>query len=268
MRRDLRLKMQTWKLTLEYEGTRYSGWQEQANARTVQGELRRAAADLFGRELEIGGAGRTDAGVHAIAQIAHVKVHRRPGDARVERRTDEILRGINDRLPSDINLLSVEEADARFHARHSATARTYLYQISTRRTAFGKRFVWWIKDELNAGLMSEAARVIAGRHDFSAFSERDSSREQSTIVVVESSSVTRDEHLLLFRISASHFLWKMVRRLVGSLVEIGRGNVSVAEVTALLAKPKAAAKFAPARLTAPPSGLFLERITYGSNQLR
>ena len=260
--------MQTWKLTLEYEGTRYSGWQEQANARTVQGELKKAAADLFGRELEIGGAGRTDAGVHALAQVAHLKVHRRPGDARIDRRPIEILRGINDRLPSDINLLAVEEADARFHARHSAILRSYLYQISTRRTAFGKRFVWWIKDELNAASMAEAARVITGRHDFSAFSERDSGRDQSPIVVVESSAVVREEHLLVFRISASHFLWKMVRRLVGSLVEVGRGNVSVDDLKGSLAKPKAGAKFNPARLTAPPSGLFLERVTYGSTRPR
>ena len=110
--------MQTWKLTLEYEGTRYSGWQEQANARTVQGELRKAAADLLKRDLELGGAGRTDAGVHALAQVAHLKVRRRPGDAKVALKPAELLHGINDRLPSDINVLKDEEGDPSFDAHH------------------------------------------------------------------------------------------------------------------------------------------------------
>ncbi len=258
--------MQTWKLTLEYEGTRYSGWQEQANARTVQGELRRAASEFFGCELDLGGSGRTDAGVHALAQVAHLKVRRRPGDAKVQRHPGEILYGINDRLPADINVLAVEEADPRFHARHSATARSYLYQISTRRSAFAKRFVWWVRDELDVKAMSRVAGVLAGRHDFAAFSERDANRDQSTVVVVGSVDVTTDEHLILFRITASHFLWKMVRRVVGSLVEVGRGKASVDDLTMLLSNPRAKSKVSPARLTAPPSGLFLERITYESGK--
>lgn len=260
--------MQTWKLTLEYEGTRYRGWQEQANARTVQGELRKAATEFFGRELELGGAGRTDAGVHAMAQVAHLKLHRHPGDARVAMVTQDILHGINDRLPSDINVLKVEEADARFHARHDATTRSYLYQISTRRTAFGKRYVWWVKDQLDVAAMAQVADMIVGRHDFAAFSERDSGREQSTIVVVESAEVLRDEHLILFRISASHFLWKMVRRLVGSIVEVGRRKARAEDFVELLSKPLKKTGLAPARFTAPPSGLFLEGIDYRAGQRR
>lgn len=255
--------MRTWKLTLEYDGTRYSGWQEQTNARTIAGELRKAAEDLFNRQVEIGGAGRTDAGVHALAQVAHLKLSPRGGRPKNLPRPQEILHGINDRLPSDINLLEVEEAPDRFHARHDAVSRAYLYQISTRRTAFGKKHVWWVKDRLNVEAMSQAAGLIAGRHDFAAFSERDAKREdQSTVVVVESAEITTAEHLILFRIAASHFLWKMVRRLTGSLVEVGRGNAGVEEFARLIEKPMSKSKLDPARVTAPPSGLFLESVRY------
>ncbi len=271
--------MRTLKLTLEYDGTRYSGWQQQANARTVAGELNKAADDFFGRQVEIGGAGRTDAGVHAIAQVAHIKFPRGGASSAIVReriaklRPQEILFGLNDRLPSDVNVLAVEDAQPNFHARHDAVSRSYFYQISTRRTAFGKKQVWWVKDRLNAHAMADAAKLIVGRHDFSAFSERDPKRDdQSTIVFVSEAEIVVEDHLILFRITASHFLWKMVRRLVGSLVEIGRGNASVEEFGRLIeqppAKPTSRAKILvkanldPARSTAPPSGLFLESIHY------
>jgi tRNA pseudouridine38-40 synthase len=253
--------MLTWKLTLEYDGTRYSGWQEQANARTIAGELRKAAEDFFNRPVEIGGAGRTDAGVHALAQVAHLRLSSRGGRPRTIPRPQAILHALNDRLPADITLLEVEPAAERFHARHEAISRTYLYQISTRRTAFGKKYVWWVKDRLDVKTMAQAADLIVGRHDFAAFSERDA-KEQSTTVVVESAEIITDEHLILFRITASHFLWKMVRRLVGSLVEIGRGNVKIEDFAQLIERPMDGSKLEPARVTAPPSGLFLERITY------
>jgi tRNA pseudouridine38-40 synthase len=255
--------MRTWKPTLEYDGTRYSGWQEQTNARTIASELRNAAEDFFNRQIEIGGAGRTDAGVHALAQVAHLKLSPRGGRPKNLPRPQEILYGINDRLPSDINVLEVEEAPDRFHARHDAVSRTYLYQISTRRTAFYKKYVWWVKDRLDVNAMARAAELIVGRHDFLAFSERDVKREeQSSIVVVESAEITTDEHLILFRITASHFLWKMVRRLVGSIVEIGRGNHAIEDFRQLIERPASKSKLDPARVTAPPSGLFLERVTY------
>lgn len=255
--------MLTWKLTLEYDGTRYSGWQEQANAKTITGELRKAAEDFFQRHVEIGGAGRTDAGVHALAQVAHLKLSPRGGRPKQLPRPNEILYGLNDRLPSDINLVHVEDAPDRFHARHDAVSRSYLYQISTRRTAFEKKHVWWVKDRLNAEAMAQCAALFVGRHDFAAFSEHDVRRDgQSTIVVVQEAELTAAEHLLIVQITASHFLWKMVRRLVGALVEVGRGKVSPAEIEQLLANPQKQASFVPARVTAPPSGLFLSQVTY------
>jgi tRNA pseudouridine38-40 synthase len=241
----------TWKLTLEYEGTRYRGWQSQKNTdRTVQGVLLRAAHELLGDDASVGGAGRTDAGVHALAQVAHLKARRAMPEIEIER-------GLNDRLPFDVNVLEVEPAPPRFHARHDAVSRTYLYRISRRRTAFDKRLVWWIKDRLDFTAMKAAAKLSEGRHDFASFCENPQGQE-STVVVVEKSDLLDWEHEIHFRIEASHFLWKMVRRLAGMLVEVGRGNIDSTGVERLLREKSAE----PAKWTAPPSGLFLEKVTY------
>jgi tRNA pseudouridine38-40 synthase len=242
----------TWKVVLEYDGTRYRGWQSQKNTdRTVQGVVLRAAHELLGEDATIGGAGRTDAGVHALAQVAHLKARKALPDA-------EIAWGLNDRLPFDVNVLSVERAPPRFHARHDALSRTYLYRISRRRTAFDKRFVWWVKHRLDFAAMRRAAKLFEGRHDFASFCENPEGQE-STVVVVEKSDVLDWHHEIHFRITASHFLWKMVRRLTGTLVEVGRGNLDANAVEKLLQEKSGA----PAKWTAPPSGLFLERVEYG-----
>jgi tRNA pseudouridine38-40 synthase len=249
--------MAIWKLTVEYDGTRYYGWQEQKNARTVTGELRAAAAEVVSGPVDIAGAGRTDAGVHALGQIVRLRIEGR------QKRT-ELLRGLNDKLPPDINILKVEEARPGFDPRRDALGRYYLYQISTRRTAFAKRFVWWVRDSLDAGAMSEAARALVGRHDFARFCDKRAG-EGSTIVVVNDVQFGIDGELLLFRIGASHFLWKMVRRIVGALVEAGRGSISVDEFVELVDSRQGVSRsssFEVASHTAPPSGLFLERVIF------
>ena len=240
--------MPTYKLTIEYEGTRYSGWQAQGNTqKTVQGHLLKAAKQVLG-EVDLGGAGRTDAGVHAAAQVAHLRAHKAI-DALV------LTRKINDLLPHDIHILHAARTRDNFHARHDAISRVYLYQISTRRTAFAKPFVWWIKDTLDFDTMQRAAGAIAGRHDFGAFTDKRLAADESRIVVVERCEAARTDDLILVRIAASHFLWKMVRKLVSFLVEIGRGNeTDIASRLKRNAEP-----YAP---TAPPSGLFLEAIVY------
>ena len=145
----------TYKLTIEYDGTGFSGWQSQTNARSIQGTLIDAARELFGGEVDLQGAGRTDAGVHALAQVAHLDApHRLP--------PQKILYGLNDLLPAPVNILSVEDAPAGFHARHLARGRSYLYLISRVRTAFGKRYVWWVKDELDLGRMRAAVETFRG----------------------------------------------------------------------------------------------------------
>lgn len=247
--------MPTWKLELEYEGTRYRGWQIQHNAKTVQGEMQAAARQLFEAKAEVFGSGRTDAGVHAIAQIAHLKVP----ELKANITPRQIQLAFNDLLPHDINILKVTNAPDDFHARHDAVARYYLYQIATRRTAFGKNFVWWIKDRLDPKVMKECAELLIGKHDFASFCEiEDDGKKRSTLVHVQHADVFVDGHLICFRIGASHFLWKMVRRIVGILAEAGRGNISARDFERMLNfKTDAAAKF-----TAPPSGLFLEKVLY------
>ena len=243
--------MPTWKLTLEYDGTRYRGWQSQKNTeRTVQGVLARAAHEHFGEDVALGGSGRTDAGVHALAQVAHLKAKRSLPPLAIEH-------GLNDRLPFDVNVLEVAPAPSGFHARHDARSRRYLYRISRRRTAFDKRYVWWVKDRLNFTAMAGAAKLFAGRHDFSSFCEN-AAGQTSTVVVVEKSEMLEQEREIHYRIEASHFLWKMVRRVVGTLVEVGRGNIDAAGVAALLERKSGE----PAKWTAPPSGLFLEKVIY------
>lgn len=249
--------MPTYRLTVEYEGTRYRGWQEQKNARTVAGELRKAIEAAVGERVELGGSGRTDAGVHAIGQVAHLKTRRHV-------RAAELARAVEETLPADIHLREVAPALERFHARHAATSRSYVYQISRRRTALAKRFVWWVRRPLDVARMRAAAERIVGRHDFARFCEKPE-EQSSTIVVVERCEIATAGELVLVRIVASHFLWKLVRRLVGAFVEVGAGALSVAafeELLAAAATAPTATAFEPAASTAPPSGLFLEHVAY------
>lgn len=243
--------MPRYRLTIEYAGTRYSGWQVQKNARTVQGELLRAVREASGASApDLQGSGRTDAGVHAIEQVAHLDLPRAvPPEA--------LRRGTNDVLPADINVLRVEPVPHRFHARHDAVSRSYVYQVARRRTAFAKPFVWWVKDDLDVRSMRDAAGVFVGMHDFRSFTDSDP-EEMSTKVALGSIELKDDGALILVRVTGSHFVWKMVRRLVGVLVEVGRGRLSVGDVEGFLEEPSPL----PARLTAPPSGLFLERVVY------
>jgi len=245
-----------FKLTIEYAGTRYSGWQIQKNAKTVQGEIDRAVRTITGRrDFELYGSGRTDAGVHALAQVAHL-------DVSTNLPPETLRRRINDELPADINILEAAAVPHRFHARHDAVARRYLYQLARRRTAFAKAYVWWVKEPLDTARMREAAQGFVGMRDFRSFAAaevRDEDEEKpSTLVLVDTLDVVDQGSLVLVSVEGSHFLWKMVRRIVGVLAEIGRGGLEPAAVAALLAEGSAA----PARLTAPPSGLFLERVYY------
>ncbi len=242
--------MPKWKLVIEYQGTRYRGWQEQANARSVQGDLRKAAELVLGEKPEIVGAGRTDAGVHALRQVASLRVSG-------ARSGFPLRQKLNDQLPADINILEAGEAPPRFHPRHDALERFYLYQIALRRRAFAKPFVWWIKDRLDARAMADAAAFLPGLHDFGAFCDK-GDKDGSTLVEVTCSELSVQEELVLFRIGASHFLWKMVRRVVGVLVEVGRRNLSPEDVRTSIEDPSGSV----AQWTAPPSGLFLEYVRY------
>jgi tRNA pseudouridine38-40 synthase len=236
---------------MEYAGTRYSGWQIQHNARTVQGELHKALeAATRGRRFETYGSGRTDAGVHALGQVVHV-------DLPSALPPDTLIARINDELPHDINVLDAERVAPRFHARHSAVARHYRYQLSRRRSAFEKPYVWWVRDPLNLDRMRAAAAHVVGFSDFRAFTD-DDPEEKSTQVLLQTVTITEQDHLVVIQVTGSHFLWKMVRRIVGVLVEVGKGALPPGDMAKLMSGDSDL----PARLTAPAAGLFLERVDY------
>jgi len=243
--------MARFKVSLEYDGTRYSGWQIQKNARTVAGEISSAIGKVLdSAEFELYGAGRTDAGVHALRQVAHL-------EAKTMLAPEILRQKINDELPADINILEIEKASPQFHARHDAVARSYLYQISRRRTAFGKKMVWWIKDQLDINRMKAAAELYVGMKDFQSFTA-DDPEEKSTKVHIEKIEIREHGDLILIRFLGSHFLWKMIRQVVGVIAEVGRGKLTVEQARMFLVHRSDQ----PATLTAPPSGLFLERIYY------
>ena len=248
-----------FKIYLEYSGANYSGWQKQpgeTKIKTVQGTLTSAIEKVFkqakgaNKFIDLQGSGRTDAGVHAIEQVAHLECETMLAPEILKMKT-------NDELPSDINILEIEKASKNFHARHDAKSRQYLYVISKRRTAFEKRYVWWIKDKLDVKKMRDVSKLFIGMHDFKSFSEK-VPEDKSTKCKIELIEITEDGNKIYIRIKASHFLWKMVRRIVGTLVEIGRGNFNNEDIQNFLSSHSGE----PAKYTAPPSGLFLEKIYY------
>ncbi|HVR30989.1 MAG TPA: tRNA pseudouridine(38-40) synthase TruA [Thermoanaerobaculia bacterium] len=268
MRKPEATKVATYRLLIEYDGTRYSGWQEQRNARTVAGALLHALGEAGFPVAELGGAGRTDAGVHALGQCAHLRLEQRVDP-------DELCRALNRRLPRDVHVLAAVPAPASFHARHDAVARSYLYQISRRRTAHAKPWVWWVREPLDVDRLRAGAALLAGRHDFRNFAEPPTTRasvgqvepgRDSTLVEVESVEVVEDGALVVVRMVASHFLWKMVRRLIGTLTQLGAAQLELDQLERLLeGAPLAPGDPRPAQWTAPPSGLFLERVLYAGD---
>jgi|SRR5882672_7661515 len=238
------------RLLLEYEGTRYAGWQVQKGQRTVMGDLLQAIEKGLGESPRLFGAGRTDQGVHAEGQVANFfTAAERPPEA-----IGEIL---NEALPADINVLEARDVPLSFHARHDAVARRYRYQIASRRSAFFKRLIWWVRSPLSLEAMEEAARALSGRHDFTSFADRTAEIKEPRVQVFEAGFRRRD-FLISFTIEADHFLPRMARRIVGVLVQVGLGQLP----------PESMARFLseivedPAQWTAPPSGLFLERVVY------
>ncbi len=222
----------------------------------MAGEIERAIHDATGRkEFELYGAGRTDAGVHALGQVAHLELY-------TDLQPELLRRKINDGLPADIHIRSIAKAAHKFHARYDAIERNYVYQISTRRTAFGKPFVWWIREPLSIGAMREAAGAFVGMQNFEALTADDPD-DKSTKVLVETVEIEQAGALILIRVRGSHFLWKMVRRMVGVLAAVGRGEIAAAKAaTFLAAEPTSGAKATAAALAAPAAGLFLEYVRY------
>ena len=244
--------MRTLKITLAYDGTRFVGWQRQADGESIQGLLEDALARFEGGSVTAHGAGRTDAGVHALGQVASARVSFVHDAA-------TLTRALNAHLPPEIRVLAVVDADDEFHARFSARAKTYRYQIRNTAVAdpFDRSFVWHLPEPLALDSMRQAAAALVGTHDFRVF--RSVGSEVATSVRTVSRSEWRQcGDLLFYEICGDGFLRHMVRAIVGTLVEIGRGWRQPDEIEALLA----GGTRAHAGATAPPQGLFLVSVDY------
>jgi tRNA pseudouridine38-40 synthase len=243
--------MRNLKLVLEYDGTRYAGWQRQENALTVQEAVERVLAQVLGPPPpSLTGAGRTDAGVHARGQVANFRTDRAISPK-------ELLGALNGLLPDDIVAHAVEEVPPEFHARFSAVARSYSYTIALRPAALSRATVWHVKYRLDPAVMSAAAELILGTHDFRSFCRANSGVEHHRCDV-RSASWRREGECLVFAVTADRFLHGMVRALVGTMVDVGRGYTTLEEFRSILDKHDRQE----AGMSAPPSGLVLEHVAY------
>jgi tRNA pseudouridine38-40 synthase len=245
--------MRNIQLTIEYDGTAYCGWQRQENGLSIQQLLEEAIGRMTCSTVTVIGSGRTDAGVHARGQVAHFHTE----SVLTER---NLLMGINSLLPPDIAVLSVREADQDFHARFDARGKTYLYRICNRpvRSALERRYAWFIWEPLDLAKIDAALGVFCGTHDFSSFCSTHTDSPDHVRTIREITVQEREEGMIHVYLEADGFLRHMVRTIVGALVDIGRGNCSREEAAAILA----ARDRRQAGMTAPPQGLFLEKVRY------
>jgi tRNA pseudouridine38-40 synthase len=242
--------MRNIKLLLEYDGTNYAGWQRQENANTIQAALEAAIAGITREQPTVIGAGRTDAGVHARGQVANFR-------STTLLSTDQLRGGLNALLPEDIVVTDVSDVPETFHARYSAIERRYSYLITLRSTAIMRLYAWHVKYALDLRAMELAARHILGTHDFQSFSKANSDVEHYRCEIRAASWEAQGE-TIRFSIAADRFLHGMVRALVGTMVDIGRGFVTMDAFVDIFAHHDRAE----AGMAAPARGLVLEQVVY------
>lgn len=244
--------MKNIKLILEYDGTRYYGWQRQPNQTTIQGKLESVLSLMCGKEVEVIGAGRTDGGVHAKGMVANVNLD-------TELAPEEIQNYCNRYLPDDIAVLSAKEASPRFHARYNAIGKTYCYTCydGDVKPVFDRKYYTRLEEKPDLERMREAAQVLIGEHDFRNFCVNPKMKK-STVRVVDQILIERNGGYLTFTVHGSGFLQNMVRIIVGTLLEVGNGRMTPEQVRMVLETPQRQ-KAGP---TAPAQGLCLMQVDY------
>ena len=249
----LRLKMRTIKMTIEYDGSNYLGWQVQPRGLTIQGILEEKLALLTGQRTQVTASGRTDAGVHALNQVAHFRT-----ESQMDIRSFQ--KALNSLLPPDILIKKIEEVKEGFHARKSARSKTYVYQILNHplRSPFHRTMAWHISQKLDLGEMKKATSYLVGEHDFSAFRSVGSPTRTATRRVLRAEWKMGKGGFIRFEIEATGFLKQMVRAIVGTLVEVGKGRIESKEVMKII-DSRDRKKAGP---TAPARGLFLKEVKY------
>ncbi len=240
------------RILIEYDGTDFAGWQRQPGQRTIQAEIEAAIAQMTGEAVLVRGAGRTDAGVHAQGQVANFTL-----DANIP--TLGLLRGLNSLLPPDIALLDVAEAPPEFDARFSAHGKLYRYHIWNHlvRSPLNARVSWHCRGAIDLEAIRAAAAALVGQHDFRAFRAADCER-RTTIRIIRRLDVSRAGDLIAFEVEATAFLKNMVRILVGTLTDLGRGRITPDVIPAMLTTGDRTI----GGVTAPPQGLTLVRVDY------
>lgn len=240
-----------YKITIEYEGTRYNGWQRQTSTpNTIQGIIEAAVKKVTNEDVEVNGSGRTDAGVHALGQIANFKT---------ENEYEELSDSLNEVLPPDIKILSCERVNDRFHARLNAKAKTYVYKIDTGKKAdvFTRRTVNHFNYDLDVDKMRKAAEKLLGEKDFKAFCSNRRTKK-STVRTIYSIDIEKTGSLITFTYKGDGFLYNMVRILTGTLVEVGMGKIPVDDIDKIINSRERGN----AGMTLPPRGLTLVDVSY------
>ena len=244
--------MRNIKLTIEYDGTSYGGWQKQKNNRTIQQCIEEAIKLLTGEEVELIGSSRTDAGVHAKGMVANFITNSKIP-------SDKFREAINTKLPDDIGIIKSEEVDKNCHSRYDSKGKTYCYTLVNRyeKVCLGRSYVYQVRDELNYNLMKDAAKYFLGKHDFKAFKTNGSSVKTSVRTISGLELELKGDVLKIF-ISADGFLYNMVRIIVGTLIEVGKGKIKPEDIESIIRNGDRS-KAGPC---VPPNGLVLEKVFY------
>lgn len=244
--------MRNVKLTIEYDGSGYVGWQRQLSGPSIQASIEACLRTMTGENIKLLGSGRTDSGVHALGQVANFKTESGLSAA-------EIQKGLNSMLPRDIVIISAEEAEPGFHAQLSARSKTYVYRILNRPfpSALLRDRAWFMPYPLEVRFMDEAARMLVGRHDFKAFAQSGATVKSTVRTVLCAGIESRDE-ILEFSIEADGFMKRMVRLIVGTLVQVGKEKITPAQFKEILDSGEKT-KFVHA---APARGLYLKEVKY------